>query len=699
LSKTIFTFIFSLLSFIFFLPTFTQSQKLQTVLFKEIPFLRIIIPLCLGIISGMLFAPGTFVIIILIILIIAGYAFSLFYNARHKNHVYGVAVFVAFFGCGIVLNIEEKNSISRLESVQTTFLSTVSDFPSEKENTYMVTIELNKVISGIVKKSITGSVLLYHRKDSIINRMLPGDRLLIRCTPLEIENRGNPYEFDYKSFMASKRIRYYAFTGKNNIIGFTSPKHRKLKYSALIWRERIIKMYEERGVKGKRLALVSAITLGQKNRLDPDVKQIFINAGIMHIMAVSGLHAGVLSLFIYGMLFFMKGKFNPLRIIITILILWAFAFVTGLTPSVLRATLMFSFLQAGNLLNRRVNGINSVLASAFILIIIQPSVITDAGFLLSYAAVIYIIGFYKELYIKLHFKRWLPDKIWQSVVVTLVAQAGTLPLTIMLFNRFPVYFILTNVIIVPLSSLLIIIGCLVPMTFAIVPVSEFLANILSKLTGLTEFLTSTAAALPYSTIDRIGMTTVECILLTFAVSLLVTFLIKKQLFSIKYPVVAFIIFAIAVNFKKIENSKTNELIVYNNPSFPTTGIRTGNTLNLLTVNDSVPGEVLRHAATKGLKIKLINYQGKPMLVKVGTKNILITDSLRFRWLRDANFNIIVLTGKRPYIEKNILPQSLPENIVFSSETAPGFRLRFSLDQLTNKTVRFVRKSGAFVGNL
>jgi len=104
--------------------------------------------------------------------------------------------------------------------------------------------------------------------------------------------------------------------------------------------------------------------------------------------------------------------------------------VTGLTPSVLRATLMFSFLQAGNLMNRRVNGINSVLASAFVLIILQPSVITDAGFLLSYAAVIYIIGFYKDIYLNFISKNGFLTKIWQSVAITIVAQAGTFPLTI-----------------------------------------------------------------------------------------------------------------------------------------------------------------------------------------------------------------------------------------------------------------------------
>ena len=668
-------------------------------LYKEIPFLRIIVPLCLGIITGMLFVTGLPIIITLIILILTCLILSIFYNSRPVNYFFGIAVFIAFYTAGIILFNNEKNNISKLEPEPHTFISTISEFPAEKENTYMLTIELNEVISSGKKKNVTGSVLLYHRKDSIIKKMLPGDLIIIRCTPLEIENRGNPSEFDYKSFMASKGIRYYAFTGKKNIIAYTSPEHRKLKYSALIIRERIIKMFEERGIKGERLALVSAITLGQKNHLEPEVKQIFINAGIMHIMAVSGLHAVILSLFVFNLLFFLKGKLNILRILITLLILWAFAFVTGLSPSVLRATLMFSFLQAGNLMSRRANSINSVLASALVLIVLKPSVITDAGFLLSYAAVIYIIGFYQDLYLKLQFRKWLPDKIWQSVVVTLVAQAGTLPLTIMLFNRFPVYFILTNVIIVPLSSLLIIIGCLVPLTYAIVPVSEFLAYLMDKLTGLTEYLTATAASLPYSTIDKIGMTTIECIFLSLAISLLVYFLLRKQPFSIRYPVAAFIAFAIAINIKKIDNLKTNELIVYNNPSFPTTGIRTGNILNLLTRNDSIPTEVLRHAAAKGLKIKLINYKGRNMSFKAGTKQIMITDSLRSRWLRKNDFNIVVLTGERPYIDRNISLQSLPETIIFSSGTASTYKFPPELEQQIKKTYRYVRKSGAYISSL
>ena len=382
----------------------------------------------------------------------------------------------------------------------------------EKANSYMLTVKLNGKITGNTSEPVNGSLLLYHRKDSLVTKLLPGDLLIIKCTPVQISGRGNPFEFDYRFYMENQGIRYYAYTSRQSIISHITPKHRKLIHKALIIREKIIRMYRERGITGDRLALVAAITLGQKNMLDADQKIYFIKAGVMHIMAVSGLHTVILSLFVFNVLFFLKRRFNIIRILLTLAILWSFAFVTGLTPSVLRATLMFTFLQAGTLMKRPVNGINSVLASGFVLILIRPSVIFDAGFLLSYSAVIYIIAFYRDLYQKLEFKNFITDKIWQSAAVTIVAQAGTLPLTIALFNRFPTYFILTNIIIVPLSSVLVIIGCLVPMLFPLKFLSQFLAMILNNLTGLTELLTRKASSLPFASIENVGMTNAECLL-------------------------------------------------------------------------------------------------------------------------------------------------------------------------------------------
>lgn len=668
-------------------------------LHKEIPFLRIGLPLCAGIISGLYFKPETVFLVTAAIVIASGFIASLFFNKSMTNLIFGCAVTLAFYTCGLVLYTHEKNSISTLKPEKTLFNCTISDYPSEKENSFMLTVKLNGKITQNRQEVVKGSLILYIKKDSSVTSFLPGDRIFVRCTPVEITNKGNPYEFDYRFYMENQSIRYYAFTSSRDIIGHIVPDHRKLIHRALIIREKIIGMYKERGITGERLALVAAITLGQKNMLDPEQKQNFIKAGVMHIMAVSGLHAVILSMFVFSLLFFLKRRFNILRILLTILILWSFAFVTGLTPSVLRATLMFSFLQAGNLMKRQVNGINSVLASAFVLILIRPSVIFDAGFLLSYSAVIYIIAFYRDLYLKLQLSNWLSDKIWQSAVVTIVAQAGTLPLTIMLFNRFPTYFILTNIIIVPLSNLLIIVGCLVPMLFPVQFISQFLALILSFLTGLTELLTAKAASLPGSNIENIGMTNVECILLTGTIFLFSYFLLKKHSFSVFYPVTALILFVFAGTYIEISNRATNEIIVYNTPGIPSVGIKTGKVLNIYSDTSIVRPEVLRHCATLGLRVKTTALKNRYYCFRAGKKNILISNSLNNKILQNFNPDIVVLTGSNPAIENNLLFRQFHGTLIISSQASSGFHLPQQIDISGVDTVHMVRKSGAFIQSI
>jgi competence protein ComEC len=455
-------------------------------------------------------------------------------------------------------------------------------------------------------------------------------------------------------------------------------------------------MYKERGITGNKLALVAAMTLGQKNMLDQDQKQIFINAGVMHIMAVSGLHTVILSLFVFNILFFLKRRFNALRIVITIIFLWAFAFVTGLTPSVLRATLMFSFLHAGNLMKRKVNGINSVLASAFVLILTRPSVIFDAGFLLSYSAVIYIIAFYKDFYNKILFKNWISDKIWQSAVVTIIAQAGTLLLTIMLFNRFPTYFLLTNIIIVPLSSLLIIIGCLIPVLFPVNLISSFLALILNYLTGLTEYLTYQASSLPSSSIEGIGMTTIDCAILTAGMFLLTSFILKKNLFSVLYPISLLLIFITSLTVRDISNRYSNELIVYNTPGISTIGIKTGKILNLYSDSVYPPPEVRKHCSTQGLEIKSNKLINNNYCLKAGTKKILICNTADIILIDKFLPDIVIFTGLKPDTRNLNSAKHNTKSIIISSKSPSGYSYPASTFSKPGNKIYFVNKSGAFI---
>jgi len=661
------------------------------VLNKEIPFLRLGVPLCAGIITGLWISPGTLFFIVSASITIILFCASIRFNRYLTNIVYGISLTLALWLAGLFLYTQEKMRISDLPPEETIYKGILEDIPEEKENTWKMTVRLTSMLKNDSIIPVGGSLLVYHRKELNRLSLLPGDELTINCRPERIKSRGNPGEFDYAFYMETQGIRYLAFTGSNDISVHSKPDRRKIKYSSLIIREKIIGMFSNRGVPEERLGLVAAITLGQKNMLDPEQKQYFMKAGVMHIMAVSGLHAVILSLFIFRLLFFLKGRMNIVRVLITLFILWAFAFITGLTPSVLRATLMFSFLQAGKIMKRPVNGINSVLASAFVLILIRPSVIFDAGFLLSYSAVIFIISFYNDLYLKITFRHKIPDLIWQSAAVTIIAQAGTLPLTVMLFNRFPVWFIISNIIIVPLSSLVVIGGVLVLMTYPLPFLSKLLAWLLDLLTRLTESLTEKAASLPLSTIENIGFSTTECIFLSITLFLLIRYMLERKSIPVFYPLVFFLLFTSAGTVKVLSGRKSAELIVYNTIGNTTIGVRSGSLLACYSDTIIPVREVERHRAMMGLKENTTNISDNFCISINERDHVLLTNHLTSSILEKISPEMVVLTGERPIVERNISTMSKLKALV----VGPEVRKQYGLNAIQTDTVHFVKNSGAF----
>lgn len=662
---------------------------------KEVPFLRIGLPVCIGIISGLYIEPGIYFLAVSSVILISGFLLSLHFNKSHVNLVYGYFLTYSLFIVGLLLYSNEKKNLSDLEQTTCTYICTLSEFPEERENSYRLTVRLKVKITENGNIPLNGSLLLNSRKDPVFGTLLPGDFLKIRCKATPVANRGNPEEFDYRFYLENRGIKYSGFISRDNIEGHVAPHHRKLKDRALIIRERIIDMYEKRGITGERLALVAAITLGQKNMLDQEQKQYFIRAGVMHIMAVSGLHAVIISMFVLNLLFFLKRRFNVLRVILTVLILWSFAFVTGLTASVLRATLMFSFIQTGTLLKRNVNSINSVLASAVILIVIRPSVIFDTGFLLSYSAVIFIICFYRDLYLKPGFKSWPADKIWQSAAVTLLAQAGTLPLTISAFNRFPTWFILTNLIIVPLSSFLIIIGCLIPLTYPVEFISHPLALILNWLTGVAETLTERAASLPFSTIENLGMGSLESILLFFTIFFFLWFLFNRRSFPVRYPVYALLIFCLTDSLRDISVRTTGELVVYNTAGPDAIAVRTGKILDIYTNSESPPQEVSRHSASAGLRIRQHALNEKFNLIVKGDNKILICNFLSNNLFQATRPDHIILTGSSESDAGKIWFPRPIKSLILTPGAPSGLSLKWRMQFQSFDTIHSIRKSGAF----
>ncbi len=661
---------------------------------KEIPFIRVVVPICCGIIAGLWASPGATFFVVAILITATVFLVGRYFNRSISNPVFGLASCLTFFFIGLFLYTSQKGDIDELPEGERIYIGILEDYPLEKTNSYQLEICLRGILVDGETQPAHGKILIYN--DKVANeKFIPGNTLIFKFTPIEITNRGNPCEFDYRFYMENQGYKYYGFSDSEDIINIQTPKTRKFRYSALIFRERLLNIYRNNGIEGEKLAIIAAITLGEKGLLEPVQKEIFSKAGIMHIMAVSGLHAGIVALLVAWLLFFFKGKLAPIREIVAITSLWVFAFITGLAPSVMRSALMFSFLIAGRLIKRPVNPINSLLASAFVLIIASPSVIFSSSFQLSYMAVFFIISFEKHLTGILDIKNPLPAYMWRSASTAVTAQAGTLPLTIAFFNKFPTWFIFTNVLILPVATMALIAGFITLLTSPFHVVSTTVAAILDKLIGLTEYLTRKAASLPLSTIDNIGMTVPECVVLIATITLSVRYLTDKKRFSPLLPLTMVALFTCMVTIKSFIVAHERKIIIYNTIGYSTTAFQSGKNLVVFSDSSSID-EINRHKATLGLKMDIIKLNNNPVQIESLNKKVLITGKIDATIIKSLKPDIVVLKGKNVDLADEYYGSNHFEAIIISGEVYLKPFQKEILGRIATDTLHSVSDDGAFI---
>ncbi|HBL73566.1 MAG TPA: hypothetical protein DD409_12265, partial [Bacteroidales bacterium] len=263
--------------------------------------------------------------------------------------------------------------------------------------------------------------------------------------------------FDYGRWLRRQGFTATGFVRRGAWALVAPPSAWDIKARANRAQQAMLAIFAKAGLSGEAFALVAAMTLGARETLDPALNQSFAVSGVSHILSVSGLHVSVVFVLLRACLFFLaiSPATRRWRDLLVVLCLWVYAFVTGLSPSVCRAAMMCTLLSMGNCLDRRSSTLNTVLFSAFLLLLLEPSLLYNLGFQLSYAAVIGLVVVYPALK-----GRWKPDsvvlrRLWELMGVSLVAQLVTAPLTIHYFGQFPTYFLPANLLAVPLSGLLI----------------------------------------------------------------------------------------------------------------------------------------------------------------------------------------------------------------------------------------------------
>lgn len=437
----------------------------------QLPLLRLSLPFIAGIVSCFYLKakPGVELTLLLISAAILGSLVTISLKIRRKYLliVSGIVPLVSCFLSGFTLmsvSLPGEGAASLI--VPGYYYARVSDDGQEKARSLKYKVH---VISNGAHQNINSDLLIYVPKDIMLQR---GDEIIIKNSDTLRKKIPNPGEFDYQAYL-----------GKQNIIGtiFIRNKEEIRKISSSDgpvqfinrWRRNVIERIRSASVQPDTKALLMSLVMGAADDLDPGLRNSFSASGTMHVLSVSGMHVALLYM-VFIKLFSITGINKRLSFLIIIFLVWIYAGLTGFSPSVLRAAVICSFVVLGEMTSRLSNSMNLLAGSCMLLLSFDPFLVFNPGFQLSYTAVAGIICFQRKLGEIAGEVKGVVKQIVDAVAVTVSAQIGTAGISLFYFGQFPVYFLFANLVIVPVSSILLYFGIIYILILMFTQPPEFL---------------------------------------------------------------------------------------------------------------------------------------------------------------------------------------------------------------------------------
>jgi len=417
--------------------------------------------------------------------------------------------------------------------------------------------------------SCKGRLLLYFSKDSLRHELKYGDRIMIHKDLQVIKNSGNPGAFNYERYAAFQQIFHNVFLKEKDWVKAAGRSESRNGFRWFIFsaREYVLSVLRCQMQAGRdELGIAEALLIGYTNDLDKDLVQAYSNTGVVHIIAISGMHLGliyILLVWLFARIPFIK-RSKWTQAVLILACLWIFSLLTGGAASVIRSAVMFTFITVGKTIFERPASIfSSLAASAFVMLCYNPYYLWDVGFQLSYLAVTGIVIFQKPIYSCLYIKnKWL-DKVWQLMAVSLAAQLLTFPVCIFYFHQFPNLFLITNIIAVPLSAVIlyaeIALVALLWLPFA----GNWLGKSVNWLVWLMNKVILWLNEFSFAVWDKIPATVFTTWLLYGVVIGFSAWLISKNKNLFKFGLTCLLAFSAASVYNKWEVARQQKIIVYN----------------------------------------------------------------------------------------------------------------------------------------
>ncbi|WP_289664614.1 ComEC/Rec2 family competence protein [Flavobacterium panacagri] len=419
-------------------------------------------------------------------------------------------------------------------------------------------------IKSISNKKYKGKIIINLQKDSVKNNLIIGNTIKVQTALQHNKSSKNPNQFDYSTYLANKQIYAQIYCQKKDIL-VSQIIQKDIWYYCAKLHSRIISNLEKSNFSKSEMNVALALILGQQQEISQDIIQDYQYSGATHILSVSGLHVGFIMLFITFILKPIpntkRGSFIKLTSIL--ISLAGFAIISGLSPSVLRSVVMFSFLAIGNHLRRNGNIYHTLLVSILLILFFEPYFLFDVGFQLSYLALFFILWLQPILKNIYNPKNKLTIYIWEALTVSFAAQIGTLPLCLYYFHQFPGLFFVTNIIILPVLSFIMIAGIIVMIIAVFTSPPLFITVIFEKSIYLLNLMIHAVASIESFVIRDISFNSYY--LFTFYLFIISSIVcLKKPNYSkLLFVFSSIVLLQLSFILTKIRTENEKELIVYN----------------------------------------------------------------------------------------------------------------------------------------
>lgn len=626
-------------------------------LLEYIPF-HLLLCFITGILLQFYLAFGQFYIAVFaFIFCVLFTAFFVFKNRKSAT----VASWILFYllGVAIVFFQNDKNNLRYYKKFDNKNSLAVFEV-TKKLKTGMYHHKYIAEVLQVNKQKTVGKVLVYIQKDSLEELLEVGNRIFLKPKFRPVKPVLNPHQFNYKAYLEKQGVYEDVFIKKH--------EYKRLKNTAFSWQrmafliqKRIKESLRKYDFSENELAVMNALLLGQRQEVSKELIRDYSNAGVIHILAVSGLHIGIILFLLSACLQplerFKKGK--GIKTVLLVLFLWMFAFIAGLSASVVRAVMMFTAVVVGQSLQRKIAVEHSLIIAMFVSLLFNPMFLFDVGFQLSYVAVFGIVWLqprFSNLW-KPRFK--ITNYFWQLCTVSLAAQIAVLPISLFYFHQFPSLFLFSNLVIIPFLGAILMGGIIIAIlaVFNILP--QFLVDFYGTVISLMNRFVHLIAKQEQFLFQEISISFFIMLCLYLFSIVVFQFFVKPTAQKFIHILVVVLLLQVVFLSEKYQRVHKEEWIVFHKNRQAILGHRIGDTLfvhsSLSPKKVFVDTAITSYKLTEG--VVPIYKKVLPNVFQSSKAPILVIDSLGIYQIKNLKQPIVLLQYS-PKINLNRLIQEL-----------------------------------------